>query len=1573
MVSNTRVAVRVRPMTNIERDLGAGRCLNISGGNRVACSDARTWNSEDFTFDHAWELDETQEEVYAAIGEPALRAAWDGYDVGVMAYGQTGTGKTYTLWGDDRGRDDRGRVDDIAFDHDAGLIPRIGADLFARVERERAGAVVGGSGTGAEVRVEMSAFEIHCELARDLLAPVSSERDKDDRGDHDLEVAKDGSVHGLTARPVASRKQFEGFLAEATRRRAGSAWRRSHVVVRLVLTRFPRGGSGGAPVSSSSAPVSSSGVATAALRDAPPAVSRLTLVDASGSERSAAGADSPVNRSTSALRRCVDALAARARSGEAVASIRAITAEDDDDDDDGGAPDDAGRDEAALTRVFRESLGGNARSFLVATVSPSDDDHAETLDTLRFAASMRLIRCRTIVNVDPDARRVTALKREVAESARVLEALKKDLSLARVRQTGGAGSRPGSAAGQRQGAGAFGTTRPKSALTKPARDEPAGRDPLDIRKEMRNARTNLELSEKRLKAAEGRWNTKVRGYDKQRAIHKADVSTMRPIVDVSQNDDETRWMPRLVRLHEDPSLTGSIWHVLRTGTTRIGAGNECELRVWGLGVKASHCTVNVRVAPLDRSLDGAAVRNSARVVVPNLGEAAVFVNGEKVDQPNGVELSHGDRICVGLNSGVIFRYDDPASVSGGEGREMRGADWVSAQAELRREGALTLMSEAPSPPTAREGEAEGGGGARGERRRRWRAALQRRVVYLLALVDEANERCVEMRLDVNFRARFGGGTMGAPPSVASNNPAAPLLEVTMTRGEDDPWGERARGARQILPLHEGDFADRALLIRHLHSKWRRSGRALGPLAAVVTAMKKGDIGADPLYVLDEIGMRMFCLADACPAAAKHAAEAENRPRVRKAPETKEAATPAAAKHGPGKAWGTPGTITRSPDDGGVAARAIANPSTPSVPGISGDEEIDPMTPAAVRRERSLRLAAEQKLRELMSAAEEAAVALVSEKKLVLAAEKRAKAAEAKLEKALDLGGELQHTAQRLATEKKTLENAPKPVDTSHLAGKALAVAEQLKEQLKAAEERAAEAEEAIKTQAKEIKAKYKAKAEKAAEECREAVAEAEAKVKRAEATIREVEAKCREEVEAAEERARTCSLPLPPNTGPLGEPLQVIPQGGNENQDTYTRASNYAAQADEVAARITGITPYYPPRPPTPPEEKNLPGETDFECARRLKAAMQELRVKLWTVGDRNLFLEKCMPLCNQEMMLWKAQCLEKHADVVACETAIQEMEQAIAEKDGLIKQMRKQLKAWERAERGEFGGDGSSNDDDDEDGEGKPPKKMTEEEMLKELEQFDEAFKGITFADIRKQANLFGEELGLAPIPDPTPPAEEMEELRPTPEKFDKKATPMVPRMRLPGDAKPPSPVPRPVKKSSAADPFAPVPVSHKKTAPPRTPELQDEEDLDDKMYGDELEPTRKDESYPGEDKDGKMLPDFLFAESGKENAAPGSNSRTPKRWDNLRRNFEESEHRKEDRWDRLRRNLEEAEVDPSLLEGGGESDDGEFDFDNRRGSAVGGVFSPQEPARPTSNKYNVGSSRKKGKKRGKKTCTIS
>ena len=142
VVSNTRVAVRVRPMTSIERDLGAGRCLNISGApggvQRRVDVELRGLH-----FDHVGARRDSGGGL-RGDSEPAPRAAWDGYDVGVMAYGQMGRQDVHPPH--DRGRDDRGRVDDIAFDHDAGLIPRIGADLFARVGA-RAGAVVGGSGT----------------------------------------------------------------------------------------------------------------------------------------------------------------------------------------------------------------------------------------------------------------------------------------------------------------------------------------------------------------------------------------------------------------------------------------------------------------------------------------------------------------------------------------------------------------------------------------------------------------------------------------------------------------------------------------------------------------------------------------------------------------------------------------------------------------------------------------------------------------------------------------------------------------------------------------------------------------------------------------------------------------------------------------------------------------------------------------------------------------------------------------------------------------------------------------------------------------------------------------------------------------------------------------------------------------------------------------------------------------------------------------------------------------------------------------------------------------------------------
>ena len=129
-------------------------------GGRLSVSDVDTWTVEEFALDHCYGVEgvdghvgpaATQERLYRDVGEPALDAAWAGYNVGVVAFGQTGTGKTHALVGARAGPRTR--------HHPA---PRRGA-LRARVDAERE------SNDGAETRVEVTAVEIHRERCRDLL------------------------------------------------------------------------------------------------------------------------------------------------------------------------------------------------------------------------------------------------------------------------------------------------------------------------------------------------------------------------------------------------------------------------------------------------------------------------------------------------------------------------------------------------------------------------------------------------------------------------------------------------------------------------------------------------------------------------------------------------------------------------------------------------------------------------------------------------------------------------------------------------------------------------------------------------------------------------------------------------------------------------------------------------------------------------------------------------------------------------------------------------------------------------------------------------------------------------------------------------------------------------------------------------------------------------------------------------------------------------------------------------------------------------------------------------------------
>ena len=192
----------------------------------VTVTDAVTGRARRFSFDHCqgpWTglegeggeaggarmrfdrdgASQSQEDLYRDVGAPALDAAWSGFNVCVLAYGQTGAGKSYAMvgrggstgggggdggggggvrysgggggrgnghggggkgdgsTGSSTGNDGEGGVGG----DERGLIPRIGAALFARIARARA------SGVAGEVRVEVSMVEIYCERVRDLLTP----------------------------------------------------------------------------------------------------------------------------------------------------------------------------------------------------------------------------------------------------------------------------------------------------------------------------------------------------------------------------------------------------------------------------------------------------------------------------------------------------------------------------------------------------------------------------------------------------------------------------------------------------------------------------------------------------------------------------------------------------------------------------------------------------------------------------------------------------------------------------------------------------------------------------------------------------------------------------------------------------------------------------------------------------------------------------------------------------------------------------------------------------------------------------------------------------------------------------------------------------------------------------------------------------------------------------------------------------------------------------------------------------------------------------------------------------------
>ncbi|XP_028351634.1 kinesin-like protein KIF7 isoform X7 [Physeter macrocephalus] len=347
-----RVALRVRPLLPKELLHGHQSCLRVEPGH------GRVTLGRDRHFSFHVLLDENagQEAVYQACVQPLLEAFFEGFNATVFAYGQTGSGKTYTM----------GEASVASLHEDEqGIIPRAMAEAFKLIDENDL----------LDCLVHVSYLEVYKEEFRDLLEVGTASRDiqlrEDDRGNVVLCGVKEVDVEGLDE--VLSLLEMGNAARHTGATHLNRLSSRSHTVFTVTLEQRGR-----AP---SRLPRPAAGQLL---------ISKFHFVDLAGSERVLKTGSTgerlkesiQINSSLLALGNVISALGDPQRRGSHIPYR-----------------------DSKITRILKDSLGGNAKTVMIACVSPSSSDFDETLNTLNYASRAQNIRNRATVNWRPEAER----------------------------------------------------------------------------------------------------------------------------------------------------------------------------------------------------------------------------------------------------------------------------------------------------------------------------------------------------------------------------------------------------------------------------------------------------------------------------------------------------------------------------------------------------------------------------------------------------------------------------------------------------------------------------------------------------------------------------------------------------------------------------------------------------------------------------------------------------------------------------------------------------------------------------------------------------------------------------------------------------------------------------------------------------------------------------------------------------------------------------------------------------------------------------------------------------------------
>ncbi|XP_012314988.2 kinesin-like protein KIF14 [Aotus nancymaae] len=520
--SQVTVAVRIRPFTKREKIEKASQVVFVNG-KELTVEHPDMKQVYNFIYDVSfWSFDEchphyaSQTTVYEKLAAPLLERAFEGFNTCLFAYGQTGSGKSYTMMG---------------FSEEPGIIPRFCEDLFSQVARKQTQEV--------SYHIEMSFFEVYNEKIHDLLVC------KGENGQRKQPLrVREHPVYGpyveaLSMNVVSSYADIQSWLELGNKQRATAATgmndksSRSHSVFTLVMTQtkteFVEGEEHDHRI-----------------------MSRINLIDLAGSERCSAAHTNgdrlkegvSINKSLLTLGKVISALSEQANQKRVFIPYR----------------------ESVLTWLLKESLGGNSKTAMIATISPAASNIEETLSTLRYANQARLIVNIAKVNEDTNAKLIRELKAEI-EKLKAAQRNNRNIDPERYRL---------------------------------------------CRQEITSLRMKLHQQERDMAEMQRVWKEKFEQAEKRKLqetkeLQKAGITF--------QMDNH---LPNLVNLNEDPQLSEMLLYMIKEGTTTVGKykpDSSHDIQLSGVLIADDHCTI--------KNFGGT-------VSIIPVGEAKTYINGKHI-------------------------------------------------------------------------------------------------------------------------------------------------------------------------------------------------------------------------------------------------------------------------------------------------------------------------------------------------------------------------------------------------------------------------------------------------------------------------------------------------------------------------------------------------------------------------------------------------------------------------------------------------------------------------------------------------------------------------------------------------------------------------------------------------------------------------------------------------------------------------------------------------------------------------------------------------------------------------------